>query len=51
MKLDCGIVIYVKNRLILKINQNILNSNLINTKRKIVLLLMNMNLLDQTLKR
>ena len=43
-KLDCGIVIYVINQIILRVNQDILDPNLFNTKKNLVLLLKNMNL-------
>ena len=51
MKLDCGVVIYVIDQLISTNNQNIINPNLINTNKNLLLFLKNMNLLDQTILR
>ena len=36
MILDCGFVVYVINQLILRVNRNILNPNLMNTKKYLV---------------
>ena len=49
MKLNCGNVKYVIKQFILKMNQNIINPNLIKAKKNLVVLLKNMNLLDRTL--
>ena len=49
MKLGCSNLIYALNQLIIKISPNIQNPNLVNTKKKLVSLLKNMNLLGQTL--